>query len=155
MNILSTHSPMLSWKMQFLHHFSSPSSLIWKIPRQKGVVFWDKHFEYPQPCYLEKYNVCPASPLEIVGFNKLQDKMVREWWTRDNQDPHHLLMASSWHAIKNIKGSPSFSSLNVKMLFDLQYVHIAYIFLIDMLLKISSLPLHFHTLIVYMLRDFQ
>ena len=48
-NVLYTHSPMSSWKMQFLPHMSSPHIQIWKIPRQKRVIFWDKCFKDTHP----------------------------------------------------------------------------------------------------------
>ena len=34
--------------MQFLLHISSPTSQIWKIPRQRGVIF-ERNVEYPYP----------------------------------------------------------------------------------------------------------
>ena len=40
---------MLCWKMQLLPYISSPSSQIWKIPSQKGMIILDKHFVYAQP----------------------------------------------------------------------------------------------------------
>ena len=41
---------MLCGKVQFLPHISSPSSQIWKIPRQEWVSFFqDKDFEFEQP----------------------------------------------------------------------------------------------------------
>ena len=67
--------PMLSWKMQFLPHISSPDSWIWKIPRQRGSFFQDKCFEYPNPYVILKNAVfAHISPLQVVWFEKLQDK---------------------------------------------------------------------------------
>ena len=72
MNALSTHTPMLSWKKQFLPHISSHSQM-WKILRQKQV-FLRWMFWVPTPlCYLEKYSFCPISSLQVVRFEKFQD----------------------------------------------------------------------------------
>ena len=48
MNVLSTHSPMLSWKMQFFP--ISPLQVVRfeKFQDKRRSLFWDKHFEYPQ-----------------------------------------------------------------------------------------------------------
>ena len=63
MNIFSTHTPMLSWKMQILFHISSPSSQIWKIPQDKGGSFWKECFEYPHPYVILKNAVVTPYPL--------------------------------------------------------------------------------------------
>ena len=59
-NVLSSHSPMLSWKMQFVPHISSPISWIWTILRLKGGPFvWGKHFEYQHPYVILKMQLLP------------------------------------------------------------------------------------------------
>ena len=74
-NILSTNTPILSWKMQLLFHMSPPSSQVSKIPRQRGgVIFRQTFWCWTALCYLEKCGFCPISPLQVVRFEKFQDK---------------------------------------------------------------------------------
>ena len=73
MNILGTHTHMLSWKMQFLPHISSPSSQIWKIQRQK-VVFLRQTFCVPTTlCYPENAVFTTYILSQVVIFGKFQD----------------------------------------------------------------------------------
>ena len=67
---------MLTWKMQFLPHISSPSSPIWTIPRQKGVVFLEKLFVYPQPYVMLKNGVLAPYLLS----KKFDLKNARQKW---------------------------------------------------------------------------
>ena len=52
-------------KMHFLPHISSPSSQVWKIPRQKGAIF--SRWVPTALSYLEKCSVCSMCPLQVIG----------------------------------------------------------------------------------------
>ena len=61
-------------KMQFLPNIYSPSSQIWKIARQKGVIFLSNVLSTHTPMLSRKMQFCPISPLQVVVFEKFQDK---------------------------------------------------------------------------------
>ena len=75
-NVQSTHTLMLSWKVQFLLHISSPGSQIWKKFQDKRWLFFFKgnFLSTHALCYLGKYSFYAISPPQIVWFEKFHDK---------------------------------------------------------------------------------
>ena len=62
-HILST--PSYLEEMQFGPYISPPSSPIWKIPRQKGVIFWHKYFAYTDPNVIFKKDLLCLGMFQI------------------------------------------------------------------------------------------
>ena len=95
-NILCLHSHILSWKIQVLPHISSPSSWIWKLWRQNGVICLRQRFWVCTAlCYVGKCRFCPISSLHVVGFENSEDKMGSFIWGK------HFEFAQPYVILKN------------------------------------------------------